>query len=219
MAEPGCLHDAHLQHLQVSGFTQLGVVNMKKKVDNTLLDNNTTNANTVQLTKDMSGTIFKSPRIATGNLEFTAGGNALATVAFVLPTVDASSQGETYTFVIDTENRTGPGAGDRSANDFSFQIPATTGVFHDVINRVLSSTDGVGATTNAPVVTRSAAGALLTITVPDSVIGTVLTLTCVGFGAADPGSGQTSEQVRSLWLLEGTHVRFTGGNPIGIATP
>jgi hypothetical protein len=217
MAEPGCLHDAHFQHLQVSGFTQLGVVNMKKKVDNTLLDNNTADANTVQLTKDMSGTIFKSPRIATGNLDFTAGNNINATVAFVLPTVDASSQGETYTFVIDTENRTGTGAGDRSANDFSFQIPATAGVFHDVINRVLASTDAAVVAATAPVVTRSVEGALLTITVPDSVIGTVLTLTCVGFGAADLGSTQTAGEVRSLWLLEGTHVRSNGGGVISYA--
>ena len=207
MAEPGCLHDAHLQHLQVSGFTQLGVVNMKKKVDNTLLNNTNPNPNTVQLTKDMSGTIFKSPRISNGYTEFTAGANALGTVAFVLPTVDDSSQGETYTFVIDTENRTG----DRSANIFTLQIPATTGCRHTVISSIITST-ATGADPApgaAPTITERGESAALTITVPNSVIGTVLTLTCVGFGAADLGSTQTAGQVRSLWLLEGTHVRAT----------
>ena len=132
MAEPGCLNDSHVQNLQVSGFTQLGVTNMKQQVNNTAINNDVAAENVITLTKDMSGTIFTTPRIPNGGV-FTTGAAAIGNVRLVLPAVDADSIGEKYTFLVHTD-----AVGTRS-QDIHIQIPAAVGVTNQIIDHATRS--------------------------------------------------------------------------------
>jgi hypothetical protein len=79
MAEPGCVHDAHFNNLEVSGDTLLGNTNLKKKVINLTAD--------TTLNETQSGSVIRTND---------------ADCKITLPTITASNIGINYTFFIET---------------------------------------------------------------------------------------------------------------------
>lgn len=79
MAEPGCVHDAHFNNLEVSGDTLLGNTNLKKKVIELTAD--------TTLNETQSGSVIRTND---------------ADCKITLPTITASNIGINYTFVIET---------------------------------------------------------------------------------------------------------------------
>ena len=79
MAEPGCVHDAHFNNLEVSGDTLLGNTNLKKKVIDLTAD--------TELSETQSGSVIRTND---------------ADCKITLPTITASNIGINYTFFIET---------------------------------------------------------------------------------------------------------------------